>query len=608
MLAVMVACPAFGEVSTYCIHAGHTNELCGEISEGQSSADCGADPLTFESQSPNYGTYTLTAQWEVDECPITLDKNGGTTDSVPTTLYARYNSGAYLESTHTNLMTTSSNSLTTAPVGPQVTMTVHGNEPGLTDITTASTNNRPFTGFYSTSAATGNPYIGNDKLITSDGDTAAKSITKNASGVCDPTTWYAGWGCYTESQPVSPTNAYGYTFDGWYDAASGGNAVSNWCISSDTNVYAHWVCNITYNATTHSVNPSATASNTATYSSVYNMPSVNSVMAAADGYTFVGWTTDSTPTVTRTGDTTGTVADPWTWTDGTTWTETVCPTNIYAAYIANRYTVTYDCNGGTIADSTLVGSSTSSTGTDTVIYGDQYNFVTQNSLCSYSNKTPSGWSCNISGTPWYTAQNWNVTNNVTCIAQWDSTAYTITYDCGSLPNNGGTVNGGTFETGNSNVDTVYNGTQNYQVKSSATGCGTGTQLDGYHFTGWTCTPNLATGSSSATYSVNWPTATTVSQTIATIGISGNATCEAQWEANVVYLQWIDDNDPNSGDTSSNGQGNSCNYGPGQIPLPSQNPTKAGHTFTGWKVTYWDEGVPGSVLGEYGNAEPGEEGH
>ena len=585
MLAVMIACPAFGVSSLVPDPTEETQS--GYIPDGDQSADCKENPLTYRGTSNSYGTYTLTAQWEADECTITLDKNGGVLDSSPTILYTRYcgdnacTGGAYLENARTNLMTTSTNPLTDAPEGQNVTMSVYQNQPGVSSETpVTSTHRKPFTGFYATSAATGDPYIDNDTLrITSAGNNAAKGVAKDNNGDCPDTTWYAGWGCYQEATPDTPTNNNGYVFAGWYDAATGGNQVTNWCIDSDTNVYAHWACNINYNATAHSATPSATANNSATYGSAYNMPSVSSVSAAADGYTFVGWTTDSNPSVTRTGATAGTVANSWTWTNGTNWTEETCPTNLYAAYIANQYTVTYKCNGGTI-DSSLVDSAADNVGTDTVTYGTPYTFVTQADLCSYSNQTPSGWSCNISSTPWFEEQNWDVTDNVICEAQWNNTPYTITYTCGSLPNNGGTV-GGTLT---NNTDTVYNGTQNYQLRTSANGCGMDHQLDGYHFAGWTCTPNLATGSSSATYSVNWPSSTIVSETIETIGISSNATCEAVWAKDMVDLIYLE----TPGDETAYANG-SCNYGgngsDGAFNLPN-NPTKTGYTFTGWKITDW----------------------
>ena len=252
----------------------------------------------------------------------------------------------------------------------------------------------------------------------------------------------------------------------------------------------------------------------------------------------------------------------------------------------NQYPVTDDCAGGTV-DSSLVDSVDSNGyGIDNVTYmTTSYVFQHQSDLCTYPNQTPGEFTCthNADGTPWFAAQIWDIPDNVTCTANWNDTPYTITYDCGSLPDNGGTVNGGTFENGTNNVDTpVYNG-QNYSIKQNANGCGSTGQLDGYHFTGWECTPNLATGSSTDVYSVNSPAShpENVVQTIS-LGISGNATCVAQWEANKVNLKYLE----NEGDTTPYST-DSCQYGADTFVLPA-NPSKAGYTFTGWLVTDWDE--------------------
>ena len=256
----------------------------------------------------------------------------------------------------------------------------------------------------------------------------------------------------------------------------------------------------------------------------------------------------------------------------------------------NQYTVTYDCNGGTVNSSLVDSVDSNGYGIDNVTYmTTSYVFQHQLNLCTYANQTPSEFTCthNADGTPWFAAQIWDIPDNVTCTAHWDDTPYTITYDCGSLPNNGGVVNGGTFENSTNNVDTVYNG-QNYSVKSDASGCGTGNQLAGYHFAGWSCTPNLATGSGSQIYSVDWPTSTVVSQTIASLGISADATCDALWQENGVNLRYLE----NAGDVTPY-HTDSCQYGNDTFTLPAE-PSKTGYTFTGWKVTDWSGNTGGGA--------------
>ena len=132
----------------------------------------------------------------------------------------------------------------------------------------------------------------------------------------------------------------------------------------------------------------------------------------------------------------------------------------------------------------------------------------------------------------------------------------------------------------SNTNTVNTGQASYTVKPNVTGCDS---YNGYHFTGWLCTPDLATGTGTATYSNTYPTNPDVSKTIATIGLSGNATCVAQWGQNIVNLLWND----NGATTAHSGtQSDSCLYGPGDITVPTTPPARTGYSFSGWKVTDW----------------------
>lgn len=182
------------------------------------------------------------------------------------------------------------------------------------------------------------------------------------------------------------------------------------------------------------------------------------------------------------------------------------------------------------------------------------------------------WDCEDANQNTITITNNSITmpsSNVTCYAQWTQTQYTITYTCGDA---GGTMS--------SNTNTVNIGQASYTVKPNVTGCDS---YNGYHFTGWLCTPDLATGTGTATYSNTYPTNPDVSKTIATIGLSGNATCVAQWGQNIVNLLW---NDNGATTPHSGTQSDSCLYGPGDITIPTTPPTRTGYSFSGWKVTDW----------------------
>lgn len=93
----------------------------------------------------------------------------------------------------------------------------------------------------------------------------------------------------------TPTRS-GYTFDGWFTSASGGNKVSSsTIIKANTTIYAHWTKNetpaqvktytLTYNANGGSVSPaSKTLNEGASYG---NLPT-----PTRSGYTFDGWFTE----------------------------------------------------------------------------------------------------------------------------------------------------------------------------------------------------------------------------------------------------------------------------------------------------------------------------
>lgn len=418
----------------------------------------------------------------------------------------------------------------------------------------------------------------------------------------------------------NPQTQSGYiNYDGTdYDSADESCAADPLTSLSRTHPYgtyyltADWTansCTVTYRATSHSANSSATTSNTATYDSPYSKPSnLSTISAPATGYSFVGWTTDSTPHVSRTGATTGTVDSAWTWTDTNNWTSTTCPT-LYAAYIENKYNVTYDCttNGGhlkgTYATDTSLWTS-GNIGVDSVIFHNT-NYTARNAgdVCERTGYDTSGaWRCyetndstNVVNLPF--AQPWALPYDVTCEANYGVSDYTISYDCGTYGSPAQNVSGQAPAT----TTHSYHGSW-----ALATQPGTCAQA-GYSFAGWHCTVNPATGQTDsmqnyAEFAAIIPTsgalagqyavANTNSSQISgnSYNYAGNIVCTAQWMMNRVYLKWYNDEDtynntPNSPDTT-----NSCNYGDDTISIPAE-PTKTGYTFNGWKVVEWDNTVP-----------------
>ncbi len=139
----------------------------------------------------------------------------------------------------------------------------------------------------------------------------------------------------TLSSLPTPTRS-GYTFDGWFTAATGGTRVDvNDVYSSDTTIYAHWsqippkTFTVTFDANGGSVSPGSMATNTGgTLSAQLPTP-------VRDGFTFDGWFTAAT------GGTRVDVNDVYS-----------SDTTIYAHWSQippKTFTVTFDANGGSVS-------------------------------------------------------------------------------------------------------------------------------------------------------------------------------------------------------------------------------------------------------------------
>lgn len=124
----------------------------------------------------------------------------------------------------------------------------------------------------------------------------------------------------------------GYIFDGWYNSASGGMKVTtSTSFSYNTIVYAHWISAefmVTFNA--NGGNCDTSSSQTSNHKLSY-LPT-----ATRSGYKFDGWYTSASG---------GSKA--------TTSTTFSCNTTIYAHWISNEYTVTFNANGGSCSTSSM---------------------------------------------------------------------------------------------------------------------------------------------------------------------------------------------------------------------------------------------------------------
>ena len=267
----------------------------------------------------------------------------------------------------------------------------------ITSITTAPENTGyTFQGFYTSKYSGGTQVVDGNGLFTSDAKTQVTTVG-------DTPTWYAQW----------TANKYNVTYN--KGAGTGAN-------------YKH--------------------TNGATYDQAYTIPTdgdagtgVNGAKTAATGYTFIGWTTDSTPDVTRatseTATNAGTVANAWT--GESLWHRTADLT-VYAAYIPNQYTISYTCTGAEPA-SVPNGATASGTIANQIVTYDAGYTLNNGNGCTLNGYTFDGWSCtnNLSGAlnegnP--ASGTWGLTSDSTCTAQWTANTIHLTWDVSDADSGG----------------------------------------------------------------------------------------------------------------------------------------------------------------------------
>ena len=189
--------------------------------------------------------------------------------------------------------------------------------------------------------------VGNNHAIALSATVPAVTITWNSNGgtAVNATSGKAGNAIGT----LPTTTRTGYTFAGWFTAASGGTQItttSTYPTSGNTTYYAHWIAKnytVIYNA---NGGTGAPANQTATYDSKFTVSTTQPTRA---GYTFSGWK-----------DPTG--VSSWTNWSGT-WKYdngqygiTNNTLTLTAQWAANTYKVQFNGNGatsGSMADETL---------------------------------------------------------------------------------------------------------------------------------------------------------------------------------------------------------------------------------------------------------------
>ena len=368
------------------------------------------------------------------------------------------------------------------------------------------------------------------------------TVTFNANGGTTSPTWKTV--AYDSTYGTLPVpGRTGYSFDGWYTAATGGTKVtaeSSKDTASDQTLYAHWTVNtytVSYNGN------GSTGGSTAESSHTYDTAKALTTNGfTKTGYTFVGWATSSSgPVVYVDKESVKNLSSV-----------NQATVTLYAIWAVNTYTVTFNANGGTTSPTWK-----------TVAYDSTYGTLPVPGRTGYSFD---GWYTAATGGTKVTAESSKDTaSDQTLYAHWTVNTYTVSY------NGNGSTGGSTAESSHT-YDTAKALTTNGFTKT------------GYTFVGW------ATSSSGPVVYVDKESVKNLSSVN-----QATVTLYAKWAVNS-YSVTLNTN----GGVINSGNVTSYVYGVGAT-LPSSL-SRPGWVFSGW---YTDSSYSGSKVtsitsSDYGN--------
>ncbi|MBO5280596.1 MAG: InlB B-repeat-containing protein [Clostridia bacterium] len=234
------------------------------------------------------------------------------------------------------------------------------------------------------------------------------TVTFNANGGTTPTASKTVTNGSTYGTLPTPTRT-GYTFAGWYTAASGGTKItssSTVSITANQTLYAHWTAKyytVTFNANGGVV---LLTSKNVTYDSTYGtLPNPD-----RPGYIFAGWYTSASGGTKVTSDTKVSITANQT---------------LYAHWTARTFTISFDANGGTNAPA-------AQTKTFDIV------LTLTTDVPTRSGYVFKGWALSADRTDvsYAPGGNFSTNDNVTLYAVWSANVYSIFFD----PNGGAGTN------------------------------------------------------------------------------------------------------------------------------------------------------------------------
>ena len=338
----------------------------------------------------------------------------------------------------------------------------------------------------------------------------------------------SGW-CFDECHDEARTQKAGYNFEGyftedgeqildenyvWIWGSSCVDVNGYWCYPDDITFYAQWTpasYTVTFDANGGTC---ATTNKTVTYDSTYGtLPT-----PTMTGYAFKGWYTSLSGGTQITSATQMTTAKAHT---------------LYARWEIEKYTLTFDANGGNC-----------DTASKDINYGVAYGTLPTPVRPGYIFE---GWYSAKTGGDKITTS--TVVSNAashTIYARWTAISYTIVFD----------ANGGTGSM--SNIAAVYD--QNVTLNGNVF------TRDGYVFKGWSTSPTATTATYTDKQSVSNLTTTN----------GGSVKLYAVWELQKFTVTF----DGNGGTTSIT----SKDFIYGSLVDLTVKASKNGYTFVGWATT------------------------
>ena len=525
--------------------------------------------------STNGDTYTIYAQWNSNtygELPdptrnYTVTYNHNYTGSTDTTANSTYTFGGwYKENTWVNKI----ESTTQAPMNDHTIYSKWNNGAISGGLETPTRTGYTFGGWYKEKDCINKAGdAGSDYTPTTNITLYAKwtantyTVTYNANG---------GSGSMSADNPkygsnyVTRSNGFtppvGHSFKGWNEDRNG-NGVDwtgyigknwTWTYMNNVTLYAQWKANtytVTYNA------------NGGDGSMSQDNPIYGENYVAKDctftrkGYTFAGWNEQKDGKGKSWIGYTGANGTKWKW----NYTYNI---TLYAQWTPNRYTVTYNANGG---------SGTMSVDRD-IAYGS--NYVTKdNGFTAPNGHKFAGWNEKSDGTgiSWtsYIGKNWTwtYTNNVTLYAQWEANKYTVKVD----------PNGGSFNVADTSITKNSDGTATFKTTYNETyyyALGITASRSGYTFDGFYTEKNggvkVYDGNGVSVNGTYWDASNRWIYT-------GNVTLYAHWIANSVKVTFM--RNSTSTDTTSATQTFTANGTSNCGTFSDKGWSKTGYTLKGW---------------------------